>query len=113
MICFRVIQGFCGGSIIPAVFTSAILLFPQRLHLVVTAIGGVMAMLAPTIGPAMAGWITENYSWPWIFLINVIPGILVSSSSYMLLAREPVDWGRLKRVDYLTLLQLATFFDQP
>ncbi len=67
-------KGFAGGVLIPAVFSAVFLLFPVRLHAIATTIGGVVAVLAPTVGPVVGGWITENWSWPWLFLINVIPG---------------------------------------
>ena len=73
---FRTIQGFFGGALIPAVFTTVFELFPRRLHPLATAIAGALAMLAPTIGPLAGGYLTETYSWHAIFLVNVIPGIL-------------------------------------
>ena len=79
LLVFRVVQGFAGGVLIPAVFTAVFLLFPRRLHAVATTIGGVVAVLAPTVGPVVGGWITETWSWPWLFLINVIPGLIVTS----------------------------------
>ncbi len=74
LLAFRVAQGFSGGVLIPAVFSAVFMLFPARLHAVATTIGGVVAVMAPTIGPVVGGWITENWSWPFLFLINVIPG---------------------------------------
>src|ERR1700712_2506096 len=58
---FRVLQGFAGGTLIPAVFSAVFLLFPVRLHPIATTMAGVMAVLAPTIGPVVGGWITETY----------------------------------------------------
>ena len=78
LLVFRVVQGFAGGVLIPAVFTAVFLLFPPSLHAVATTIGGVVAVLAPTVGPVVGGWITETWSWPWLFLINVIPGLIVT-----------------------------------
>ena len=60
-------------------------------------------MMAPTLGPAMGGWITENYSWPWIFLINVGPGLMVAVISGLLLPMEPFNWSRLRNVDMVAL----------
>ena len=68
------VQGFAGGTLIPAVFSAVFLLFPVRLHPLATTMAGIMAVLAPTIGPVVGGWITETYSWHWLFLINVDPG---------------------------------------
>ncbi len=81
LLVFRVVQGFSGGVLIPAVFSAVFLLFPPRLHAIATTVGGVVAVLAPTIGPVVGGWITETWSWPWLFLINVIPGLIAASVS--------------------------------
>src|SRR5450756_1914183 len=69
----RVLQGFAGGTLIPAVFSAVFLLFPIRLHPVATTMAGIMAVLAPTVGPVVGGWITETWSWHWLVLINVVP----------------------------------------
>ena len=53
LLMFRVVQGFSGGVLIPAVFSAVFLLFPPRLHALATTIGGVVAVLAPTIGPVV------------------------------------------------------------
>src|SRR6202163_191503 len=63
LLLFRIIQGFCGGALIPIVFTSVFTMFPERKHVLATTIGGLFAMLAPTVGPVLGGYITENYSW--------------------------------------------------
>ena len=68
LVAFRVIQGFCGGAIIPAVFTSVFLLFPHARQVRATAVAGVFAVLAPTLGPVVGGYITETYAWHWLFL---------------------------------------------
>ena len=77
LLVFRVVQGFAGGVLIPAVFSAVFLLFPRRLHAVATTLAGVVAVLAPTVGPVVGGWITQTWSWQWLFLINVIPGLIV------------------------------------
>jgi MFS transporter, DHA2 family, multidrug resistance protein len=74
LIGWRVVQGLAGGTLIPAVFAAVFLLFPQRCQGVATTVAGVLAVLAPTVGPIIGGWITETYSWHWLFLINVAPG---------------------------------------
>src|SRR5271165_2515549 len=74
LVAWRVLQGFSGGTLIPAVFSAVFLLFPVRRQGVATMLAGVLAVLAPTIGPIVGGWITETYSWHWLFLINILPG---------------------------------------
>src|SRR5215475_9787123 len=88
LLVFRIVQGFSGGVLIPAVFSAVFLLFPPRLHAVATTIGGVVAVLAPTVGPVVGGFITETWSWPWLFLINVIPGILAASITPLVLPKH-------------------------
>ncbi len=107
LLLFRVVQGFSGGVLIPAVFSAVFLLFPSRLHAVATSIGGVVAVLAPTIGPVVGGFITATWSWPWLFLINVIPGTVVASATPFLLPRHGTDFDQLKKLDVISLLVLA------
>ena len=76
LLLFRVLQGFAGGTLIPSVFAAVFILFAPRMQGIATTIAGVMAVLAPTIGPIVGGWITQTYSWHWLFLINVVPGLI-------------------------------------
>jgi MFS transporter, DHA2 family, multidrug resistance protein len=103
----RVAQGFSGGVLIPAVFSAVFLLFPARLHAVATTIGGVVAVLAPTVGPVVGGWITDNWSWPWLFLINVIPGLIAAIVTPLLLPRQQTNFGELATLDGLSLVLLS------
>ena len=64
--------------LIPAVFTSVFTLFPERNQVTATAIAGVFAVLAPTLGPTVGGYITENFSWHWLFFVNLAPGALAA-----------------------------------
>jgi DHA2 family multidrug resistance protein len=73
LIAFRTVQGVFGGALIPAVFTTVFELFPRRLHPLATVIAGTFAMIAPTAGPALGGYLTQTYTWHAIFLVNVPP----------------------------------------
>ena len=108
LLAFRVIQGFCGGALIPVVFTSVFVLFPERRHVLATTVGGLFAMLAPTVGPVLGGYITEHYSWHWLFLINVLPGLLVVIVTGLCLRSGRPDWGLWRTLDALSLALLAT-----
>ncbi len=107
LLLFRAVQGFSGGVLIPAVFSAVFLLFPPRLHAVATTIGGVVAVLAPTVGPVVGGFITATWSWPWLFLINVIPGLLAASVTPFLLPRHATDFDELRKLDVISLLLMA------
>jgi DHA2 family multidrug resistance protein len=107
LISFRVLQGFAGGALIPAVFSAVFLLFPIRLHPVATTLAGVMAVLAPTVGPAVGGWITQTWSWQGLFLINVVPGVVSACAIPMLLPGERPRFADLAKLDGISLALLA------
>jgi DHA2 family multidrug resistance protein len=107
LVAFRVVQGFSGGTLIPAVFSAVFLLFPARSHPVATTMAGIMAVLAPTVGPVVGGWITQNYSWQWLFLINVIPGVIAVTATPFLLPRGRPRLSHLARFDGISLAFMA------
>jgi DHA2 family multidrug resistance protein len=108
LIAFRVVQGFAGGTLIPAVFTGVFLLFPIRQHPLATTMGGVMAVLAPTVGPVVGGWITETWSWHWLFLINIAPGLIAATTTPSLLPKGRPRLADLVTLDIPSLALLAT-----
>jgi len=107
LIAWRGLQGFSGGTLIPAVFSAVFLLFPTQRQGFATAFAGVLAVLAPTVGPVVGGWITETYSWHWLFLINMAPGIFSAALASVLLPKVPMRLGDLRAVDVLALGLLA------
>src|SRR5579872_4774530 len=76
LILFRVLQGLGGGALQP--ISQAILVesFPREKQGAAMAFYGMGVVVAPVVGPTLGGWITDNYTWRWIFLINVPVGIL-------------------------------------
>ena len=107
LVTFRVLQGFSGGMLIPAVFSGIFLLFPARAHPIAGTIAGIMAVLGPTVGPVIGGWITYHYSWPWLFLVNVIPGAVAAIATPFLLPRGRPRLNQLKYFDTLSLASMA------
>jgi DHA2 family multidrug resistance protein len=107
LLAFRIVQGFAGGVLIPAVFSAVFLLFPPRLHAAATTIGGIVAVLAPTVGPIVGGYITDTWSWPWLFLINVIPGLVAGGAVPALLPRQRAEIAELSKLDWRALALLA------
>ncbi len=107
LIAWRILQGFSGGTLIPSVFSAVFLLFPFQRQGIATTIAGVLAVLAPTIGPVVGGWITETYNWRWLFLINVAPGVLACLGAALFLPVEPTDFRRVRRLDFASLVLMA------
>ncbi|MGI9449417.1 MAG: DHA2 family efflux MFS transporter permease subunit, partial [Geminicoccaceae bacterium] len=108
LIAWRIVQGFSGGVLIPLVFSAVFLLFPVRFQGIATTIAGVLAVLAPTIGPVVGGWITDTFTWPWLFLINIGPGIVAIMIGALCLKREKPDFDHAKMLDWVSLALMAT-----
>lgn len=109
MMIFRAMQGFLGGSMIPTVFTTAFVYFQGQQRMIAAAVVGALGSLAPTFGPTVGGWITENYSWHWLFLINLLPGTFVAIVVPMLVRIDRPDRTLLKGADYLGMVLMALF----
>jgi DHA2 family multidrug resistance protein len=107
LVAWRVLQGFAGGTLIPAVFSAVFLLFPASRQGLATTVAGVLAVLAPTVGPIVGGWITETFSWPWLFLINVPTGVVCALAAPFLLPAARMDLSRARRLDILALALMA------
>ena len=107
LISCRIVQGFAGGALIPAVFSAVFLLFPLRLHPAATTLAGIVAVLAPTVGPVVGGWITETWSWHWLFLINVAPGLLAAGATPWLLPRDKTNFAEFKNLDCFSLALMS------
>jgi len=107
LIFFRVIQGLAGGSLQP--ITQSILLetFPPAQHGTAMAIFGIGSMLGAIIGPYLGGWITDNWSWPWIFFLNIPIGIFSMVMSFWFVHDPDYMKRKSARVDYWGLLLLS------
>jgi DHA2 family multidrug resistance protein len=114
LLIFRVMQGVGGGGLAPseqAILTDT---FPARQRGMAFAVYGIAVVFAPAIGPTLGGWITDNFSWRWIFYINVPVGILSMFLSYHLVhdskaAKEETaeTWKHGLRIDYLGFALVA------
>jgi DHA2 family multidrug resistance protein len=112
LLLFRVFQGAGGGGLQPMAQAIMADSFDARHRGLAFSLYGIVAVLAPSIGPTLGGWITDNYSWHWIFYINVPVGILAFVLTNRLVEDPPflkVDRKNLYRLDYigLGLLSLA------
>jgi MFS transporter, DHA2 family, multidrug resistance protein len=109
MIVFRTLQGFIGGGMIPTVFASAFTVFPPSQRVIIQPIIGLVATLAPTIGPTAGGYLTDVFSWHWLFLVNIVPGIVVTVISWFMIDFDEPDLGLLDNFDWTGLLSMAVF----
>ncbi len=110
LIIFRIMQGMGGGGLQPMAQAILADVFPPEKRGVAFALYGITAIMAPTIGPTLGGWITDNYSWRWIFFINFPVGILAA----LLVTRLVEDPPYLQRtagggvgVDYIGISLLV------
>ncbi|GDX06201.1 DHA2 family efflux MFS transporter permease subunit [Buttiauxella selenatireducens] len=78
LIIFRAMQGFFAGPMFPMCQTLLLVIFPPMKRGMALALLSMVTVVAPIVGPITGGWITDNYSWPWIFYINVPIGIFAS-----------------------------------
>jgi MFS transporter, DHA2 family, multidrug resistance protein len=109
MILFRGLQGAMGAAMIPTVFTTAFVLFPGKQRVVASTTIGALASLAPAIGPVIGGWITDQWSWHWLFYLNLMPGIVVALLVPKYVNIDKPDLSLLKKGDYLGILLMSGF----
>ncbi|HET7413832.1 MAG TPA: DHA2 family efflux MFS transporter permease subunit [Pararhizobium sp.] len=109
MIIYRGLQGFIGGGMIPSVFAAAYTVFPPSRRAIVTPMIGLVATLAPTVGPTIGGYLSDTFSWHALFLVNIIPGICVTIAAWTLIDFDKGDLSLLKRFDWVGLAGMAAF----
>jgi DHA2 family multidrug resistance protein len=104
LIVFRILQGAGGGGLQPTEQAILADTFSAKQRGMAFAIYGMAIVVAPAVGPTLGGWITDNYSWHWIFLINVPIGILSLALTHRVV-QDPVYLKKLLhsslRVDYI------------
>jgi MFS family permease len=106
-IVFRALQGLFGGVMIPTVFTAAVSLFQGKQKAVAASCVSATAGLAPTLGPVIGGWITDDWSWHWLFYINIVPGMAVAALAPVFVKLDEPDLMLLKGADYLGMILMA------
>jgi len=110
LILFRIMQGAGGGGLQPMAQAILADTFPPQKRGLAFALYGITAIMAPTIGPTLGGWITDNYTWRWIFYINLPVGIL-TLFLVLRMVEDPPYLARLRgagiRIDYIGIALLA------
>lgn len=107
MIVFRAMQGFTGGALIPLAFTLTLIKLPEHHRAKGMAMFAMTATFAPSIGPTLGGWLTENWGWEYIFYINIPPGLIMIAGLMYGLEKKEAHWKLLKSTDYTGILTLG------
>ncbi|GAB1544952.1 hypothetical protein NUACC21_76280 [Scytonema sp. NUACC21] len=107
MIVFRALQGFAGGVLIPTAMAVVLTYLPPSKQPVGLAAFGLTAVFAPSIGPTLGGWLTENYSWQYSFYINIFPGLLMLAGVWYGIKQERPQLQLLKQGDWLGIISMA------
>ncbi|HTJ62480.1 MAG TPA: DHA2 family efflux MFS transporter permease subunit [Alphaproteobacteria bacterium] len=115
LVLFRVVQGAVSGPMIPGSQALLVAIFPPHRRGAALAIWSMTTLIAPICGPIFGGYISDNFTWPWIFLINLPVGLICAVFSWRMLAqretptrRVPVDrMGFALLVVWVACLQIA------
>lgn len=107
MITFRAMQGFFGGALIPMAFRLILDNLPVNKRSVGMALFGVTVTFAPSIGPTLGGWLTEQFDWTYLFYINVPPGIVAIGMLVYGLPKNPGRWSEFKKGDFSGIVTMA------
>jgi DHA2 family multidrug resistance protein len=114
LIFFRVLQGLAGGGLQPSEQGILVDRFPKAQLGMAMAIYGVAVVVAPILGPVLGGYISDNYSWRWIFYINIPVGILSLIMTHFIVQDPPgmdeevkANWKRGIKIDYIGLILVS------
>ncbi|HEY3949666.1 DHA2 family efflux MFS transporter permease subunit [Phenylobacterium sp.] len=107
IVIFRLLQGIAGASLIPLSQTVMLDLYPQKMIPRVMSIWSAAVILGPIVGPTLGGWLTEDFSWRWVFYINVPIGILAFVGLWTFMDADA--GGRQRPFDFLGFSALVLF----
>jgi len=107
LVAFRTMQGVCGAALVPLSQTLMMEAYPREEQGKAMAMWGVGTMLGPITGPTLGGWLTDEYSWRWVFYINLPVGILCAVGLMILIKNKASDTPRPFDLLGFTLLSIA------
>ncbi len=107
MIVFRGLQGFTGGILIPMALTIVLMTLPPAKQPIGMAMFAITATFAPSIGPTLGGWLTDNFGWQYNFYLNIIPGILMLSAIAYAIPAKPMQLNLLNGGDWWGIFTMA------
>lgn len=106
LVTFRAIQGFVAGPMYPITQALLISIYPPQKRGMALALLAMVTVVAPIAGPILGGWLTDDYSWPWIFFINVPIGIFACSVVFQQMRSRPETLTKAP-MDYIGLISLV------
>jgi MFS transporter, DHA2 family, multidrug resistance protein len=109
MIAYRAMQGFCGGAITPSVFPVVYTRFRGENLTRLMVMISVILNLSSTLGPTIGGYLTDTLSWHWLFLVNIIPGVVVATVVWLCIDIDRPDFSLLRNFDVIGLVLMAAF----
>lgn len=107
MIIFRALQGFSGGVLIPSAMTVVLTTLPPSQQSIGLAAFAISAVFAPSIGPTLGGWLTENFSWQYSFYINLFPGALMLAGVWYGIKQDKPQLQLLKQGDWWGIISIV------
>jgi MFS transporter, DHA2 family, multidrug resistance protein len=107
MILYRALQGFTGGVLIPLAFTIILSMLPPSKHAMGLAGFAITATFAPAIGPTIGGYLNDAYGWPWVFYVNLAPGVVMLAALWYSLPKGSMQLGLLRRGDWRGIALMA------
>jgi DHA2 family multidrug resistance protein len=107
IVIFRLLQGIAGASLMPLSQATMLDIYPPKMIPRVMSIWSAAVILGPIVGPTLGGWLTEDFSWRWVFYINVPIGIVAFLGIWTFMDRD--DGGRERPFDFLGFGALALF----
>jgi MFS transporter, DHA2 family, multidrug resistance protein len=109
MIFFRALQGFCGGAITPSVWPVVYAKFRGPPLVTLMVIISMIFNISGTMGPTIGGFLTDTFSWHWLFLVNIVPGLLVAAVVWVTIDIDKPDFSLLRGFDLTGLALMAVF----
>jgi DHA2 family multidrug resistance protein len=107
LILFRAGQGFTGGVLIPTAITIVRTRLPKSQQGAGITLFGLTATLAPALGPTVGGWLTDSFSWHYIFYLNLIPGPIAAIIQLTSLPKQAARWAELPKGDWFGIGAMA------
>jgi MFS transporter, DHA2 family, multidrug resistance protein len=109
MILYRAMQGFCGGAITPTVWPVVYAKFRGPPLVTLMVIISMLFNISGTMGPTIGGFLTDTFSWHWLFLVNIVPGLLVATVVWLAIDIDKPDFSLLRGFDVTGLVLMAIF----